>query len=104
MADKVAGLLFKIAADTKALQQSFKQVQKSTTRMQKTFSALGPVIAGAFSARAIAGFTKEVIALAGQAEGVIEAFNKLPESEKLIKDLTAATRGTVTQRRSVHQR
>ena len=97
MADKIAGLLFKISADTKALQQNFKQVQKSTSIMQKSFSALGPIIAGAFSVRAIAGFTKEIIGLAGQAEGVIEAFSRLPESEKLIKDLTAATRGTVTQ-------
>ena len=97
MADKVASLLFKIAADITSLQQGFKQVQKSTSTMKKTFSTLGPIIAAAFSARIVIGFTKEVIKLAGEAEGVEQAFMRLENAEQLIKDLTTATRGTVTQ-------
>jgi hypothetical protein len=97
MADKVAGLLFKIAADTKALRQGFKKTQTQVSSMKKSFSALGPIIAGAFSVRVIGGFTKEIVKLAGEAEGVEEAFSRLKNSEQLIKDLTEATRGTVTQ-------
>lgn len=95
MADKIAGLLFKISADTKALRQGFKQTQKSVGIMQKQFSALGPIIAGAFSVQKVAAFTKEIIKLAGRTEGVREAFDALDKPD-LLKDLRKATRGTVS--------
>ena len=63
MADKVAGLLFKIAADTRALQQGFSQVQKKTSVLKKAFSTLGPAILAAFSVRAVSNFLKSVTQL-----------------------------------------
>lgn len=95
MADKIAGLLFKISADTKALQQGFTQVQKSTSMMKKQFSALGPIIVGAFSLNAIGGFLKEAIKLSGEAEGVRDAFKKLNDP-RLLANLRAATKNTIS--------
>lgn len=97
MADKVAGLLFKISADTKALKTSFDKTQKQVSGMKKSFGNLGKIIGAAFATRAIVNFTKEVVKLAGEAEGVEQAFSRLENAEQLIKDLTEATRGTVSQ-------
>jgi len=49
MADKVAGLLFKISADTKALRQGFKQTQTATQKLTKTVKVLGATMITAFA-------------------------------------------------------
>ena len=97
MADKVAGLLFMIRGDTSSMVKTFKKTEKSVSSIKKSFNALGPIIAAAFSVRAVANFTKEIIRLTGEAQGVIEAFNRLPDSAKLLDDLKIATRGTVSE-------
>ena len=40
MADKVAGLLFRISADTKALQTGLKKAQTATSKMKASMKAL----------------------------------------------------------------
>ena len=54
-------------------------------------------VAAGFSAMAIGDFVLDVSKLAGEAEGVRAAFEKLPASVKLMQDLKAATAGTVSE-------
>ncbi len=63
MADKVAGLLFRISADTKALQQGFKKTQTATKKMQTSMKALGGILAATFSISLVKNFTKEILNL-----------------------------------------
>ncbi|MBU1235122.1 MAG: hypothetical protein KKC77_19715 [Proteobacteria bacterium] len=97
MADKVAALIFRISADTKALLQGFKQAQKSVGQVQSAMKALGGVMLATFSTRAVINFGKEILTLAGQAQGVKEAFDKLSNAPQLLDDMREATRGTVTE-------
>lgn len=51
----------------------------------------------AFTALAIGKFALDVSKLAGEAQGVKEAFDRLPSSINLMNDLKAATHGTVSE-------
>ena len=77
-----------------------KELAKTNTSLNKwasgVTSSLKGVAAG-FSAIAIGRFVLDVSKLAGEAEGVSAAFNKLPDSVKLMQDLKAATGGTVSE-------
>lgn len=54
-------------------------------------------LAASFSALAIGRFVLDVSRLAGEAQGVKAAFDRLPESVKLMQDLKVATNGTVSE-------
>lgn len=54
-------------------------------------------VAAGFSALAIGEFVLDVSKLAGEAEGVRVAFEKLPNSIKLMRELKEATAGTVSE-------
>lgn len=97
LGDKVAGLLFKISADTKVLEQGMKQMNAKVGALQQGMKALGAAIIAAFSVRAVAGFAQEIIKLAGEAQGVREAFGRLDNAPKLLRDMEIATRNTVSE-------
>ncbi len=101
----LAQLAIKIAAETADFLKGIKGVQQEFGSFTSSLKTIAGTVATAFSAKAVADFTIEVSKLAGQAEGVEAAFNKLPESEKLMGNLKNATSGTVSElelmRRSV---
>lgn len=75
----------------KGLSNSESQLKGFGNQIKK----IGLAIAGAFSIRAIARFGKEIHMMAGEAEGVEQAFKRL-DQPNLLKDLQKATRGTVS--------
>jgi len=87
-------LIVRIKGDSKSLDKSLDKSKKSVNKFGKTIKRIGGLIAGAFAVRAIVNFGKEVVQLAAKAKGVETAFNKLNKPD-LLKNLRAATRGTV---------
>jgi len=76
------------------------EMNKTTGVLNKWSSGVTNSLAGVaagFSALAIGNFVLDVSKLAGEAEGVRAAFEKLPQSIKLMQDLKAATSGTVSE-------
>lgn len=71
-----------------------KNIDKQSTQLSSSFKKLGQAIAGAFAAERIISFTKEAIQLAGAAEGVQIAFDRLNQPD-LLNDLRVAVNGTV---------
>lgn len=66
-------------------------------KFKNTISGVANVIGLAFGGREIVNFTVESAKLAGQAEAVGKAFNRLSESKTLMSELTTVTGGTVSQ-------
>jgi hypothetical protein len=77
-----------------------KELSKTTGMLNKwgttVQSSLMGVAAG-FSALAVGQFAFDVSKLAGEAEGVKAAFDKLPKSVQVMQDLKEATSGTVSE-------
>ena len=72
-----------------------KNLKKTESSLSTAFTRLGGVIGGAFALDKIMAFTKQAVELAGVAEGVSSAFDKLNDP-KLLDDLRKATRGTIS--------
>ena len=90
-------LTLKIGADIAGLQ---KDLQKATGHLGgfgKQINTIGRSIASAFAIQQVASFALEVSRLAGEAEAVRAAFERLPNSTKLMRDLRDATGGTVSE-------
>lgn len=60
MAEVLNDLVLRISSDVAELQKGIKGTQKQLTGFQKQVSNIGPMIAGAFAAGAIASFAKEL--------------------------------------------
>ena len=88
-------LLVRIRGDKTQLDQTLKGAEKSVSNFGGAVKKIGGVIAAAFSVAAIAAFTKNIIGLASQTEGVKAAFDRL-NNPSLLYSLRAATRGTVS--------
>lgn len=76
-----------------ALNKSQRDLSAFTSNVTKVAGALGV----AFSIHQIADFALEVSRLSGEAKAVRAAFERLPESTKLMQDLKRATGGTVSE-------
>lgn len=76
-----------------ALAKSRRDLSTFTNGLTKVAGALGI----AFGVKQVADFALEVSRLSGEAQAVRAAFERLPESTKLMKDLKAATGGTVSE-------
>ena len=77
----------------KALKGFSSGVQNASNQLKGILGTIGV----AFSAGAVANFTLEVAKLAGEAEGVRAAFDRLPNSIQLMGELKTATAGTVSE-------
>lgn len=88
-------LLLKIGAESSALRGELAKANGMVNQFAGQMTKMGGVLAGVFSAGAVASFVFEVSKLAAQAEGVNSAFSKIPNSTKLLMDMKAATEGTV---------
>ena len=105
MADKVAGLLFKISADTRALRQGLNQTKKSVTGVQKTMQMLGRTMVGVFGAHTIINAIRNVAKTFmdfEQSLANVRAISRASGDEftrlsKLARDLGGSTAWTATQ-------
>jgi hypothetical protein len=77
----------------RAMQKSHKDLSTFISRVETLAGTMGV----AFGVQQIAAFGLEVTKLAGEAEGVRAAFERLPESTKLMQELKRATGGTVSE-------
>jgi hypothetical protein len=85
--------LNKFGATVNAQTASISNFEKRIAGIQRTLGTLGI----AFGTREIIRFASEAAKLAGQFEGVNNAFQKLPNSQKVLADLKEATQGTVSE-------
>lgn len=94
MADRKQ-IIVDVNANLKGYKRGLKDAEKETKNFGRHIKALGGMIAAAFSVREIARFVGEVSKLAGEAEGVENAFKRIGDAA-LMEDLRMATRGTVS--------
>jgi hypothetical protein len=90
-------LTVKLGADLSALSKDLNKAQGILSSFGKQVSGLAAQLGAAFGVQQVAQFTVEVVKLAGEAEGVSAAFERLPDSAKLMEDLKRATGNTVSE-------
>jgi hypothetical protein len=71
--------------------------QKALNYFQKQIKMVGVAIAGAFSVREIARFTKEAVMLSAEMEGVALAFDRVRPNTDFMAELQRATHNTVSE-------
>ena len=86
-----------INAQTAQLGKDLKGAQNQLSSFSKGLTNLAGTIGVAFSVQQVASFGFEIAKLAGEVEGVKVAFDKLPDSERLMKSLKEATSDTVSE-------
>ena len=92
---KISELLVSINAKTDKLEKGLGKAEKEVSGFGKQVTKIGGLIASAFAVSKVAAFTTEITNLAGQAEGVENAFKRIADADTL-NDLREATRGTVS--------
>jgi len=93
---KIADLFVRLGLKSRDYEQGIDKAQKKTSAFSKGIKRIGGLIAGAFAVGQIVSFTKEIIKLGGEAEGVRTAFNRIA-NDQVLRDLQEATAGTVSQ-------
>jgi hypothetical protein len=93
----LARLAVQISANTAEFNRNLASTQKNLSEFTSSIRGLAGTVGVAFGIKEIAAFGLEVGKLAGQAEGVSTAFERLPNSIKLMNDLKQATGGTVSE-------
>lgn len=90
--DALAGRVSKIDQERKKTEEGFKQM---SSNLVSDLSKVGAAIGVAFGAQQLISFTKEIVNLAAQSEGIERAFKRIGGGEYL-QGLRDATRGTVS--------
>lgn len=93
----ISALTVKIGADIDNLRQELQAATKGLRGFQSSLMSIAGTLGIAFGVREIASFTVEIHKLAGEAQGVGAAFNKLPNATTLMHELKEATGGTVSE-------
>lgn len=93
----LARMAVEIAGNTASFSRSMNAAQSQLKDFSSGVVKTGAIIAGAFAAKEVASFAFELANLSGEADGVKKAFDKLPESARLMHDLKDATAGTVSE-------
>lgn len=107
MATKLDEVYIELTARDEKLEKSLDGLTKDMRKLESTskktnktitdgFKKLAITIGAAFSVRAVIDFTKRVVKLASEAEGVRTAFNRIADPN-LLNDLNKAVRGTVSE-------
>ena len=86
---------FRIGADLAEFRSAMQNVDRTLGGLSSKFNAVGGMIAGAFAVNGIQQFVSETSRLAGQADGVRVAFQRMAPAG-LLEGLRKATRGTVS--------
>lgn len=97
MPEVLGKLSVEISSDTSSFGKGLDTARGKLSSFSSDITKIAGTIGIAFAAKEVASFGFEVAKLAGEAEGVSAAFNKLPESEALMLSLKAATAGTVSE-------
>lgn len=95
--DSLATMTVKIAANTAQFNAAVKQTQGQLKAFGDSVTTAAKTFVAGFGAMQVANFALEVSKLAGEAEGVRVAFEKLPNSVRLMQQLKDATGGTVSE-------
>src|SRR5690606_17832118 len=93
----ISPLTVKIGADIDQLRQELQEATKGLRGFQSSLMSIAGTLGIAFGVREVASFTVEIHKLAGEAQGVGAAFNKLPNATALMHELKSATGGTVSE-------
>lgn len=93
----LARMAVQISANTVEFSKAMNQTQAGLKSFTSSLTSMAASLGVAFSARAVVDFTMEVSKLAGEAEGVKSAFDRLENSVQLMIDLKKATNGTVSE-------
>lgn len=93
----LAKLSVLISAQTAEFGKALNQTQRELNGFTKNIEGLAKTVGIAFGVREVASFAFEISKLAGEAEGVEAAFSRLPNSEKVMKELKEATHDTVSE-------
>jgi hypothetical protein len=93
----LAKMAVQISANTAEFNRSLSATQKNLASFTGGITKIAGTLGVAFGTQQVAEFALEVSKLAGEAEGVRAAFERLPNSTKLMQDLKEATGGTVSE-------
>jgi hypothetical protein len=90
-------LTVKIGSDISELRTGMAKAQDLVKGFQGTIESVAGSIGIAFGVQQVGSFALELTKLAGQVDGVKQAFDKLQGSAQVLSDLKTATRGTVSE-------
>jgi len=93
----LAKMAVQISANTAEFNKALTKTSKDISSFTSSIKNVAGTIGLAFGVQQIAGFVLEISKLAGEAEGVENAFNRLDNSKQLLLDLKEATNGTVSE-------
>ena len=93
----LARLAVQISANTSEFNKSLKDTQNTLKNFVGNFQSAAAAIGVGFGAQQIGQFAIETAKLAGQADAVRVAFERLPEATKLMSQLKQATSNTVSE-------
>lgn len=98
MAESIlAKMAVQISANTAELTRELNKTSGGIKDFQNNLIRMAGAVGIAFGIKEVAQFGFEVSKLAGEAEGVRKAFERLPESDKLMKRLKESTHETVSE-------
>jgi hypothetical protein len=97
MSTVLAKLAVQISANTAEFNKNLSTTQKSLNSFVGNIKSAAGAVGLAFGASEVANFALDVSKLAGQAEAVRTAFERLPQSTQLMMDLKSATGNTVSE-------
>jgi DNA-binding transcriptional regulator YdaS (Cro superfamily) len=93
----LARLAVIISANSAEFNRALKDTRKDLSGFMSSVKGVAGTLGVAFGTRELLSFGLEISKLAGQAEGVKTAFDRLPNSVKVMSELKAATGGTVSE-------
>lgn len=93
----LAKLAVVISANTAQFTQAMSSTQKTLTSFTNGITKLAGTLGVAFGVQQVASFALEISKLAGEADGVSAAFERLPNSTRLMEQLKEATGNTVSE-------
>lgn len=92
----IGSIFVRLGLKSDEFSKGIKQSEGQLSSFKGVVGKIGGAIAGAFAVNKIVQFTKEAYKLAGQAQGVYNAFSRL-NRPGLLNDLKEATRGTTDE-------
>lgn len=92
----IGSIFVRLGLKSDEFSKGIKQSEGQLSSFKGVVGKIGGAIAGAFAVDKIVQFTKEAYKLAGQAQGVYNAFSRL-NRPGLLNDLKEATRGTTDE-------
>jgi hypothetical protein len=93
----ITDLILNISANSSELRTNLDRAQNNIKNFTSKLTSIAGAVGVAFGVQEVLNFGLEISKLAGEFDGVQNAFKKLPASTKLLIDLKEATQGTVSE-------